>query len=283
MLGIQKLTHVTQVVENLDRAEALYRDVFGTREFHRGPLDHDTDTATFLVSQDLCLKLVTMNDFQKQISPSGIQCTEGFQAIGFRIRNLKIAEEFLRRENVRIILRSPSRVLTDPRDTHGTILELWTTNLPHELGDHPSSDSDRQRTPHPLAVQDIWAISLIVTDPNKVNAFWQRALGARPFRTRTTQEIARSITFIPVSGIPLAIVESAGEGSELASVTERFHGSQGIHAICLVSANLQDVPRHFRAHGIGLLKSPASRYLPHPRALMGARYIFMEPPSQAHL
>jgi len=61
-------------------------------------------------------------------------------------------------------------------------------------------------------------------------------------------------------------------------VTARLEGGQGVHGVSFLSSRVAEMPQYFRSKGIGLLASPDSRRVPHPRALMGARFIFLERP-----
>ena len=280
MLGIRKLTHITQAVRDRDLSHSLYRDVFDARTFHSGPIDDDgDDDATLVAFHNLCLKLVSLSDLERQVGRH-LATGEGFHAVGFQVEDLKAAEAVLHQEGIRIILRGPSRLLTDPEDTYGTMFELRESALPSDPRDTPDWHVEKWGHEHPLGIQDLWGISVLVNDPSSAEAFCRRVLGAHHLQTKITTEIARSLTFFTVAGAPMALVESAGEASELAKVTGRLKGGQGVHAICLISGKLQDVPGHFRSRGIGLLQSPNTRHIPHPRAMMGARYIFMERPHE---
>ncbi len=279
MLNIQKLTHVTQAVPDVAAAGELYQEVFGAWTIHEGPSNNDEDAACFVVFHDLCIKLVELEllDFQTGGLPTA---SPGFQGIGFQVQDLEAAEQHFHDHGLTSVHSTGSRFLLDPAQTYGTLFEFRRDPLPNDPRRAPGWSPEWWRNQHPLGIGGLWGITMMVADPPPAAEFYRRVFGAHDQMVKITGEIARSLTFFTLGEASLALIESAGEGSVLEKVSERLSGGQGMHSLSLLTTRLDGLPAYFRSKGIGLLPGPTVRHVPHPRALLGARYVFLERPDE---
>ena len=279
MLGAQKMTHLTHAVDNPAAAVAMYQDVFGGRVFYRGPLDPDDDPASvFLVLSSLCIKVESLTALRRRLGPLLLAPFEGYQAITLKVAGLDQAARHLESQGVRVPMRSPTRIYAHPEDTFGALFELRATEIPDDPRLAPGWSTDSRSLDHPIGFTEFWGVSLLVNNPLEAKRLYEEAFEAKHVAMREASEIARHMIHFTVGESPFAALEPASAESELAKVGERLAGGQGIHGATMVSTKMASLPRYFSSKGIGLLPSPRTRCQPHPRALMGARFVIVQDP-----
>lgn len=131
-LGIQRTSHITVVVRDLDKPSTLYAEAIGGDRIHEGASDvYGTRSVYFAVGPQSVIELATpsgpglaADDLEKN--------GEIIHAVTFRVRDLAAAEEHVRSLGIRPIEQTDEAFTLHPEDAHGAVLRFTTADVPND-------------------------------------------------------------------------------------------------------------------------------------------------------
>ena len=129
-LGIQRTSHLTVVVQDLEKASKLYEEALGGTRFHtaKSP-EYGTESVFLAIGPGPAVELTTpvgpglaRDDLDKH--------GDIMHAVTFRVRDLTAAEAYMRTQSVGVRDRTAQTLTLDPEDTYGAIFRLTTADTP---------------------------------------------------------------------------------------------------------------------------------------------------------
>ena len=131
-LGIQRTSHLTVVVRDLEKASKLYEEALGGRKFHTATsAENGTESAFFAVGPGPAVELampVGPGLAQDDLKQHG----EIMHAVSFRVRDLAAAEAHMRKHAISVRDRTDQTITLEPDDTYGAIFRLTTADTPDD-------------------------------------------------------------------------------------------------------------------------------------------------------
>lgn len=280
LFAVQKLFHLTQVVDDLDAADRWYNHLFSPCRFYRGYMKEAMRHASLLaIGEATVIEPVQVADEPgAERSPLGrfkARFGARLHSIAWYVDDLENAVEALRKHGVRLVdvagrpvetreqAASLKYVWTHPKDSHGR-LEFARLNReftidprvqPHWPGRYWS---DR----HPLGITGPLRIMLAVQDPFAAAKFYRDVLGARlaapmPGHSDTALQIGND-TIVDLIDAADERVASFGEGLSGMSFqvldigkSADFLTEIGLPFTRLSERRIQVAPRHALGTTIG--------------------------------
>jgi methylmalonyl-CoA/ethylmalonyl-CoA epimerase len=134
---LERIEHVALAVEDLDRAIAHYRDVWGIEAVHRERVDEQGVEEAMLPLGDSFLQLLGSMGPDTTVGRFLARRGEGLHHIAYEVADLETALETLKERGIRLIDDRPRRggrdhlvAFVDPRGNHGLLVELIQRPLP---------------------------------------------------------------------------------------------------------------------------------------------------------
>ena len=121
-MKVEKIHHVALMVEDLEKAQKLYSDLFG--EFSGPNESKETDVKNYF--SPLGIELVT------PLTPDGPSARllqskgQGIIMLVLQVPNIEEAIADMEAHGVRCVAKSASSANFHPKDTHGTMIRLVT-------------------------------------------------------------------------------------------------------------------------------------------------------------
>jgi catechol 2,3-dioxygenase-like lactoylglutathione lyase family enzyme len=129
-LHIERFSHATVSVHDVDTARDLYVDVLGSTVLHEGPSSFASTQSAFLLVGDLVVELAQPTDDASPIAHDLERFGPSLVAIMFTVRDLAAAEEYLGRKGVRFATNDGVTLTSDPETTQGSVMSFTTANIP---------------------------------------------------------------------------------------------------------------------------------------------------------
>jgi catechol 2,3-dioxygenase-like lactoylglutathione lyase family enzyme len=130
-LGIERLSHLTTVVRDLDRAQQFYEDVLGATTFHR-----DTSAvvgrAFVLVGIDTVVELAQPVSEGTRLAADLATHGELPHAASFRVRDLAAAERHVESIGIGVVERAGGAFTLDPSDCFGAVWSFVEQDIPND-------------------------------------------------------------------------------------------------------------------------------------------------------
>ena len=118
-LGIQRTSHLTVVVNDLDKASSLYEKALGGRKLHAAATPaYGTDSVFYHVGTQTVVELakpVAAGMAKDDMEHNG----EIIHAVTWRVKNLADAEAYMRTHSIGVVERNGETITLDPTDTYG--------------------------------------------------------------------------------------------------------------------------------------------------------------------
>jgi len=128
-LGIERVSHFTTLVTDLELATSLYEDALGATVVHRSESD-DRLSAFVVVGVDTVVELAqptgTSGPLAEDIQLNG----ELPYACTFRVRNLAAAEAYLEGLGLHASARAGDTLTLDPKDSFGAVYAFTDADVP---------------------------------------------------------------------------------------------------------------------------------------------------------
>jgi catechol 2,3-dioxygenase-like lactoylglutathione lyase family enzyme len=133
-LGLQRVSHITVLVRDLDRARSLFAGSLGGRVVHER--DDDVDARAYvLVGTHTMVELLqpkdASSDWGRELERNG----ELPNAVTFLVRDLTAAEQHVAKAGARIARRGDGWFTADPSDTFNAVLTFSTQRIPGDPRD----------------------------------------------------------------------------------------------------------------------------------------------------
>ena len=128
-LGIERMSHITTVVADLDRACSFYDEVLDAPAFHRetGP---DRRSAFVMVGTETVVELAQPTSDTGRLGRDLAEHGELPHAVTFKVGNLGAVEDHLSAIRMGVGERSESTISVDPADLSNAIVGFTTRVLP---------------------------------------------------------------------------------------------------------------------------------------------------------
>jgi extradiol dioxygenase family protein len=130
-LGIQRTSHLTTVVADLDRAQAFYADVLDAPAFYTetGP---DRRSAFVFVGTETVVELAEPTGEDSRIGEDLASHGEVPHAMTFKVADLGAVEEHLANVGMGIAQQTESLIVVDPADMSNALVGFTTRQLPDD-------------------------------------------------------------------------------------------------------------------------------------------------------
>jgi hypothetical protein len=128
-LGIERLSHMTTVVRDLDSARALYVATFGGEVFHETNTAGAT-SAFVLVGRNTVVELAQPLDDTSRLATDLSEHGELPHSVTFLVSDLEAVERHAQKLGVGVIERGGSTVTLDPADCFGALWSFTNEALP---------------------------------------------------------------------------------------------------------------------------------------------------------
>ncbi len=128
-LGIQRMSHVTVVVSDLERAGGIFAGALGGVPFHASD-DDGAERAYILVGTETVVELVEPRHADSRWGRELARNGELPNEVTFIVRELDGAERHVEKIGARVDDRSPESFTIDPADAFGAVLTFTTRRIP---------------------------------------------------------------------------------------------------------------------------------------------------------
>jgi catechol 2,3-dioxygenase-like lactoylglutathione lyase family enzyme len=133
-LGLERLSHVTILVRDLEQATNFYVDVLdGVLLSESAATIEDTDVRFVLVGEDTVLELAQPRDPASAAGQELAEVGQGAVAATFKVRDVARAERHLRAWDAPVSTSDPTTVVLDRKKTWGLEFRFTTTALAGDL------------------------------------------------------------------------------------------------------------------------------------------------------
>jgi catechol 2,3-dioxygenase-like lactoylglutathione lyase family enzyme len=131
-LGIERASHITVVVRDLDKAKAFYRDVLGGKPLHEEQTAGHKKSAYIAVGEDTVVELAQPLSPQTPEARDLEHAGEGLYAVTFKTKDLTRAAEFLQSKKQRIETHSADTLVLNRNDTFGIGIAFTERRIPND-------------------------------------------------------------------------------------------------------------------------------------------------------
>ncbi|MGE0794971.1 MAG: VOC family protein [Acidimicrobiia bacterium] len=147
-LQVQKLSHSTVSVRDVDKARDLYVDVFRGKLLHQGEVaHHQTESAFVLVGEDMVIEFAQPLEPTSPVAVDMERYHESIYSVTYKVRDLAQAEEYLTRKGVSFLTNDGTTMVSDPATTMGCTMAFSTWSVP---GDPRPDWSEHTEGPLPI-------------------------------------------------------------------------------------------------------------------------------------
>lgn len=130
-LGIERLSHVTIVCGDREKAKRVYGGIMGGRVLHEGDTPLTQTRSTFVaVGDDTIVELATPDGGESLAASDHEANGDILHAVTWKVIDLGRAEQHLASHGIHVLDRDATTLLTDPRDTYGAVMRFTTANVP---------------------------------------------------------------------------------------------------------------------------------------------------------
>lgn len=128
-LAIERVSHMTQAVRDLDKTRARYEELLDARPLHEERSDLKWSAYLFVGSEST-VELAQPTDrdslLRRDLGSNG----EITHSVTFRVRDLAAAERHVEGLGIGVIDRSGSAFTMDPADCFGAVIAFTETDVP---------------------------------------------------------------------------------------------------------------------------------------------------------
>ena len=137
-LGIERLSHLTTVVHDVDRARGFYRDALDGTVFHEES-SPEARRAFVLVGTDTVVELAQPLSEGSRLAADLAANGELPHSATFLVRDLGAVERHAEKLGVRLVDRATDTVTLEPADCFGAVWSFTERNLPGDPRGGPSA------------------------------------------------------------------------------------------------------------------------------------------------
>jgi hypothetical protein len=129
-LGIQRTSHLTTIVSDLDRAKEVY-DLFGGRVFHERT-DDEAERAYVFVGNQTVVQLARPLSTGSRIGRDQANNGDLPHSVTFTVADLEAAERHVDKLGVRVAHRAGETLMLEPDDCFGGLYGFTTATIPDD-------------------------------------------------------------------------------------------------------------------------------------------------------
>ncbi len=131
-LGIERASHITVVVRDLNKAAAFYQDALGAKLLHEEN-DAGKKSAFLAVGEDTVVELAQPRSADSPEARDLEHAGEGLYAVTFKTKDLARAAHFLELKKQRIDNRSADSLTLNRADTFGIGIGFTERRIPNDM------------------------------------------------------------------------------------------------------------------------------------------------------
>ncbi|MGH7962785.1 MAG: VOC family protein [Candidatus Binatia bacterium] len=131
-LGIERASHITVLIRNLQEGKTLYQDILGGKLLHEEEIPGRKKSAFFAVGEDTVIEVAQPLSATSLEGRDLEQAGEGVYAVTFKTTNLKRAADFLQSKAQRIEWQGADSLVLNREDTFGMVVGFTQRAIPHD-------------------------------------------------------------------------------------------------------------------------------------------------------
>ena len=131
-LGIERASHITVVVRDLENAKKFYVGILGGKLLHQNDTHGRKRSAFVAVGEDAIVELAQPTDSSSAEARDLEKNGEGVHALTFKTRNLARAAEFLKSKGIRPEADDASAILLNREQAFGMVIGFTERPIPHD-------------------------------------------------------------------------------------------------------------------------------------------------------
>ena len=128
-LAVERVSHMTQAVRDLDKTRARYEELLDARTLHRERSDLKASSYLFVGSESV-VELAQPTDRDSLLRRDLASNGEITHSVTFRVRDLAAAERHVERLGIGVVDRSGGTFTLDPADSFGAVIALTGHDVP---------------------------------------------------------------------------------------------------------------------------------------------------------
>ena len=286
MFAIGKLFHLAHLVEDLDRVDRWYDEIFACERFYRRYEKAAQREASLLVISDMLMEpIMPSNAPEAASSPLGKfkkRFGNRLHSIAWYVEDVKELSAALQAHGIRQVgltgrpIVDPQEAVaiwTHPRDTHA-LLEFCEPGFAADPRLAPGWTASRWRDEHPLAIQHTSHITVLFEDLAAAAEVYGRALGGRLLHTTETAGSARRAFYAvgeeTVIEAVQPLVDTTVEGRDFAEFGE------GVFALTFKTVNLKGAAAFLGSKSQRLQENPDGGFTVDLEDSFGLRLAFTD-------
>lgn len=285
MFQIGQFFHVIHMVSDLDRADDWYDEVFGVQRFYKGHLAVEKRDASLVVISDTVIEPMSPSaEAGAELTPVGRfhqRFGQHLHSLAWYVTDLRALAERMRAQGIRVTGPGgvdlehgpfPGSIYTHPKDTHGLIEFVDQASSGAATGDprrNPGFSPAYWRDEHPLGIEGVSHLAVVVQDLEPAVAFYTRTLGGTVVRRDPATPGGTESAFVAVgedSVIELARPHSTDglAGRDLAT------NGEIVHAVTFQVRDLTAAERHLADTGVRVVERQGDDLVLDPQDCFGA-------------
>ncbi len=131
-LGMQRASHMTTLVRDLDKATAFYRDVVGGTLLHEEAIAGRKSSVYFALGNETVMELAQPLSSSSAEGRELERCGEGLYSVTIKVNDIRKAESFLRSKRMRIEAQDGGSFVLNREDSLGAVLGFTERQLPND-------------------------------------------------------------------------------------------------------------------------------------------------------
>lgn len=131
-LGIERASHITVLVRDLQEGKALYQDTLGGKLLHEEETPGQKKSAFFAVGEDTVIEVAQPLSMASPEGRDMEQAGEGIYSVTFKTKDLKRAADFLRSKKQRIEAQGADSLVLNREDAFGMVIGFTQRRIPND-------------------------------------------------------------------------------------------------------------------------------------------------------
>lgn len=283
MFEIGKFFHAIHMVSDLDRADDWYDRVFGVERFYKGHLPVEKRDASLVLMADFVMEPMMSSRLPgAEVTPVGrfyAKFGQHLHSLAWYVKDLPALYERLRSAGVRVTgpgggdMESgefPGSLYTHPKDSHSAI-EFVATETVSGMGDprlEPGFTPAYWRDEHPLGLERVAYLTVVVRDLEPAVAFYAGTLGGEPL-PRGPGRAGTDSAYVMVGQDTVIELARPRDAAGLAGRDLAKNG-EILHAVTFKVRDLGAARAHLASQGVRVLETSSQDLVLHPADAFGA-------------
>ncbi|TDD38359.1 hypothetical protein E1287_06030 [Actinomadura sp. KC06] len=283
LFEIGRFYHAIHMVSDLDAADGWYDRVFGVERFYKGHLAVEKRDASLVVIADFVMEPMMSSRLPgAEATPVGrfyARFGQHLHSLAWYVKDLRGLYERLRSAGVRVTgpggsdMESeefPGSLYTHPRDSHGAI-EFVDVEAVSGLEDprfRPGFSTSYWSDVHPLGVERVAYMTVVVRDLERAVAFYAGALGGEVLHRGRGADATDSV-FVHV-GEDTVIELARPDGEESRAGRDLARNGEIMHSVTFKVRDLDAARKHLASCGVRIAERQSDDLVLDPDDCFGA-------------